>query len=265
MIRYRRFHSELKSFGLCNANPVGLIQTCLENVHLMGLPWWASIACCTIALRTICFPISLRIQRNAAKVSIVKPKLDDLSFKMREAKAHNDLVEVKRTTMEIQKLAKDHDLNPLKILFMPFVQAPLMISFFLAIKGISQAKVPSFMEGGLFWFLDLSVQDPLMILPCLSAFSFIMVMESGAETGTSAINANMRNIMRFIGLGMIPVTCSFPSGVFMYWLTTNLFSLIQTKVLTQGFVRLKLGLPEIQKKTLNFREQKVTLMDCFKI
>ena len=47
--------------------------------------------------------------------------------------------------------------------------------FFLAIKRMG--ALPSFHEGGAYWFTDLSVADPLYIMPLLSGATFLATVE----------------------------------------------------------------------------------------
>lgn len=40
-------------------------------------------------------------------------------------------------------------------------------------------KVPSFKNGGAFWFTDLSIPDARYILPVLTAMTFLITVEVG--------------------------------------------------------------------------------------
>ncbi|CAH1443971.1 unnamed protein product [Lactuca virosa] len=56
--------------------------------------------------------------------------------------------------------------TPLKGLF---IQGPVFVNFFLGIHNMVE-KVPSFQNGGISWFIDLTTADTFYILPCLTAF-----------------------------------------------------------------------------------------------
>lgn len=49
-------------------------------------------------------------------------------------------------------------------------------------------KVPSFKEGGAFWFIDLTTPDPLYRLPILTALSFLITVEVCVEFFLSNLN-----------------------------------------------------------------------------
>lgn len=44
---------------------------------------------------------------------------------------------------------------------------------------------------------------------------------------------------------MVPLTSSFPQGVFVYWITSNIFSLGQSTLLRQKNVKRIVGIPDM--------------------
>ena len=52
-----------------------------------------------------------------------------------------------------------------------------------------------------------------------------------------------RNFMKFVAIGIIPVTASFETGVFVYWLTSNFVSVTQTLLLRNPRIRAMVGMP----------------------
>ncbi len=63
-------------------------------------------------------------------------------------------------------------------------QAPLFISFFFALRRMSETY-PSFQSGGMMWFNDLSVVDPTYMLPVCASLTMLASIELGADTGQS--------------------------------------------------------------------------------
>jgi YidC/Oxa1 family membrane protein insertase len=57
-----------------------------------------------------------------------------------------------------------------------FLQAPIFISFFFAIRNMAE-KVPSFKEGGALWFTDLTTPDSFFILPVMSGLATLLTVE----------------------------------------------------------------------------------------
>ena len=106
----------LSSLGLCANTPVGLIQSILEALHMnAGLPWWGSIAICTIAFRTLMLPLILKGQINTARLNAIRPELEKIQAEMRELANTQDATKKSIAAMKFQKLLKDNNCHPLKV------------------------------------------------------------------------------------------------------------------------------------------------------
>lgn len=106
--------------------------------------------------------------------------------------------------------------------------------------------------GGMSWFTDLTVADPHYALPVLSALVFLGTIELGAADGMQGqpekMVSRMKWLMRCLAVGIVPFTLSLPSSVFIYWITSNIFSLAQTRVLKSRKVKEVLGVPDLEVK-----------------
>ncbi|XP_004864259.1 mitochondrial inner membrane protein OXA1L [Heterocephalus glaber] len=231
--------------GLGSYTPVGLIQNLLEFMHVdLGLPWWGAIAGCTVLARCLVLPLIVKGQREAAKIHNHVPEIQKFSARIREAKLAGDSAEFYRASMEMTAYQKKHGIKFFKPLILPLTQAPIFISFFIALREMANLPVPSMQTGGLWWFQDLTVSDPMFILPVAVTATMWGVLELGAETGMQSSDLQwMRNVFRVMPLVVLPVTIHFPTGVFVYWLSSNLFSLAQVSCLRIPAVRTVLKIP----------------------
>ncbi|XP_040596422.1 mitochondrial inner membrane protein OXA1L [Mesocricetus auratus] len=232
--------------GLGSYTPVGLIQNLLEFMHVdLGLPWWGAIATCTVIARCLVFPLIVKGQREAAKIHNHMPVMQKFSTQIREAKLAGDQAEFYKASIEMTRYQKKHDIKLFRPLILPLTQAPIFISFFIALREMANLPVPSLQTGGLWWFQDLTVSDPFYVLPLVVTATMWGVLELGAETGMQSSDLQfMRNIIRVMPLVVLPVTIHFPSAVFMYWLSSNLFSLCQVACLRIPAVRTVLKIPQ---------------------
>uniref|UniRef100_A0A2I3T0B5 OXA1L mitochondrial inner membrane protein n=1 Tax=Pan troglodytes TaxID=9598 RepID=A0A2I3T0B5_PANTR len=220
--------------GLGSYTPVGLIQNLLEFMHVdLGLPWWGAIAACTVFARCLIFPLIVTGQREAARIHNHLPEIQKFSSRIREAKLAGDHIECDSGVMKMFSLVKHAD------------TAPIFISFFIALREMANLPVPSLQTGGLWWFQDLTVSDPIYILPLAVTATMWAVLELGAETGVQSSDLQwMRNVIRVMPLITLPITMHFPTAVFMYWLSSNLFSLVQVSCLRIPAVRTVLKIPQ---------------------
>lgn len=205
-------YGDLKAMGLVHFTPVGGLETVLEAVHIStGLPWWATIAATTVMIRTALVPFIVKLQGNTARLHNVKPQLERLTENMKLAKETNDTAALARFSAQTQELFAKNDCNPLKSLVLPLLQAPVMISFYLALRDMANLPVPQFKEGGIGWFTDLTIADPTYVLPVASSLGFLAIMELGSEAGGVAQPKAMKNVMRVMAVAMVPLTMNFPS------------------------------------------------------
>lgn len=131
--------------------------------------------------------------------------------------------------------------------FVPILaQMPIFMSFFFGLQRMA-TDYPSLASGGMLWFEDLTVADPTYGLPLLASLSFLITIELGGEAGQQQQNPGqaktMKNVMRAMAVGMVPLTMAMPCSVFMYWITSNTFSCIQTATLKLPGVKAALGIP----------------------
>ncbi|XP_048373475.1 mitochondrial inner membrane protein OXA1L [Sphaerodactylus townsendi] len=235
-----------QELGLGCYTPVGLIQNLLEFLHVdMGLPWWGAIVAGTVAARCLVFPLIVKGQREAVKLNNHLPQINELTARMNEAKRSGNKFDFAKAYSDLAVYQKAHDINPLRGFLVPLVQAPIFISFFIALRKMAELPVPSLQTGGLWWFTDLSAADPLYILPLTVTVTMWAILELGAESGVSNPNLRvMKTVFRVMPVVILPLTISFPTAIFTYWMTSNLFSLVQVAVLRIPAVRDRLRIPE---------------------
>ncbi|XP_051573965.1 mitochondrial inner membrane protein OXA1L-like isoform X1 [Myxocyprinus asiaticus] len=238
--------SSLAELGLGSSTPVGLIQNLLEFMHIgIGLPWWGAIVAGTIIARCAVFPVIVKGQREAAKLNNVLPEMTELTNRMNEAKQSGNKFEFSKAYTNLMMFQKKHDVNPLRGFLVPLVQAPIFISFFIALRKMAYLPVPSLQAGGLWWFTDLTASDPFYILPIAVTGTMFAILELGAESGVDNPNLRaMKTVFRIMPFVILPLTINFPTAVFTYWMTSNLFSLGQVALLRHPAVRQKFHIPE---------------------
>eukprot|EP00045_Choanoeca_perplexa_P007019 m.61612 g.61612 ORF g.61612 m.61612 type:complete len:410 (-) comp13892_c0_seq2:73-1302(-) len=236
---------EVVDAGLGGMTPVGLVQQLVEFTSAMGgLPWVGGIVATTVLMRTIMLPVVFGSMRNNTKLMNLQPEMQLHSGRMRECQTRNDHEGASRAAANLQALFKEHNVHPLKGLLPLVLQAPVFISFFMALRGMATLPLESMQHGGALWFPDLTAADPYYILPVTASLTMLATIELGSE-GVKQQNSNMKNIFRVLSVAMLPVTISFPTAIFVYWCTANFFSLGQVALLKIPGLKGALGIPEM--------------------
>lgn len=78
---------------------------------------------------------------------------------------------------ELAAFMKEKEVNPIKGLIVPLCQAPIFMSMFFGLRGMTNVPVESMMNGGLFWFKDLVLPDPYYILPVLTCATMYLTIK----------------------------------------------------------------------------------------
>jgi YidC/Oxa1 family membrane protein insertase len=185
----------------------------LQTFHDWGAPWWLSIMMLTVVVRTFLFPLTIRQVKSMRKMQDLKPAMDELR------KEHKD--DPQKLQQEMMKLYSERGANPLGGCLPIFVQLPIFLVLYYTIREFD--RLESFRTGGLLWFQDLTVYDPLYILPVL----YIATMMVSQEIAMKNTAPEQKKIMRFLPLVFGIVLLRFPAGLFVYWVTSNVISIVQ--------------------------------------
>lgn len=227
----------------------GILQNLLEFVHVStGFAWIASIAVASIMIRVTLFPLMIKSIRNTSKLAVINPIIKRHMAELTQANKEGDTAAASQAQMSIQKLFKDHNVQPLMSILPVFIQMPVFIFFYYALNGMVQLPVPGMETGGLFWFTDLTAGDPRHILPLATSIMTLINFEIGAEVGASQ-GSTMNPAVKMLFRGLMCVvpyfTWNFPTAIFGFWFTSSLFSLIQGFVFRSPAMRMKLKLPPL--------------------
>ncbi|KAL2902777.1 Mitochondrial inner membrane protein OXA1 [Bienertia sinuspersici] len=237
--------SEIAIAAADSAYPVAALQYVIDSVHsFTGLNWWASIALTTLMIRGLTVPFLINQLKATSKLSIMRPRLEEVKEEMQAKGDDPDAIQEGRQKMNA--LFKEYGVTPFTPLKGLFIQGPIFISFFLAISNMAE-KVPSFKDGGAFWFTDLTTPDALYIFPVLTALSFLITVEFNMQEGMEGnpVAGTMKKFSRGLAVVTVPFTMSFPKAIFCYWITSNVFSFAYGSVLKIRGVKKALGVPEI--------------------
>lgn len=188
----------------------------------LSLPWWLAIVLLTVVVRTLLFPLTVRQVRSMRAMQELRPELDKIRNKYKDNR--------QKQQEEQMKLFQERKVNPLGGCLPILLQMPIIIGIFYAVREFGgdplrniPPEYPSFRTGGLFWFQDLSVYDPYLILPILSAVTMLASM----EITNKSMEPQQRWLMRLMPIGITVFLWRFPAGLFVYWITSNIVTLAQ--------------------------------------
>ncbi|KAI3935147.1 hypothetical protein MKX01_031414 [Papaver californicum] len=233
--------------------PVAALQYLIDGFHNllpMGAPlpdhpnWWLAIVLSTLFIRTATVPLLIEQLKSTSKLSLLRPRLEEIKEQMSDSAA--EPISMAEGQQRMKALFTEYGVTPFTPLKGMLIQGPIFISFYLAITNMVE-KMPSFKEGGAFWFTDLTTADPLYILPVVTALTFLISVEFNMQDGLQGNPAaqTMKKVSRGFAVFMIPLTASFPKAIFCYWITSNVFTLMYGLVIKLPAVRKLFNIPTI--------------------
>eukprot|EP00092_Neocalanus_flemingeri_P006572 GFUD01007085.1.p1 GENE.GFUD01007085.1~~GFUD01007085.1.p1 ORF type:complete len:432 (+),score=101.77 GFUD01007085.1:42-1337(+) len=237
------------SMGLGHAWPSGWMQTVLEFVHIdIGLPWWQTIGLTTIALRCVVLPVMVIAQKNMVNMNEHQPAMQKLQVQAQLASVKGNIDEAAFANKCLYNYMMTNNCHPVKTLFPIMCQASFFTSMFFGLRGMVNVPVQSLSSGGILWFTDLSIADPTCVLPVLTASTLFLQLYLGADgINLDTMPPIVKKLMFAMPLISIPVMINFSSALNVYWLTNNMISLVQSRVMKRPAVRTYLGIPEMTK------------------
>ncbi len=194
----------------------------------LGAPWWLSIVLLTVIVRSLLFPLTVKQVKSMRAMQDLKPEMDKVRAQYRD--------NVQRQREEMAKVYQDRGVNPLGGCLPILVQMPIFIGIFYVIRQfggyrmgdkVVPPRFESFHEGGILWFQNLSNADPTYLLPIISAVTMLGATEITAKN----LDPQQRWLMRLLPIGFTAFLLNFPAGLFVYWITSNLVTLVQNYVI----------------------------------
>ncbi|BEI79508.1 hypothetical protein CcaverHIS002_0100370 [Cutaneotrichosporon cavernicola] len=241
--------SDLKLMGLDHSwySLPGWLCDSLVGMHsITGLPWWGSIIALTLTMRMMLFPLLVRTTKHNVRMAAVSPQFQGIMQRMKQSQAEGDQMGSALAQQNLRTLMKEHDVSPFRGMILPLVSMPLFISLFFGLRKLAALPLPQLREGGFGWVMDLTVPDPLYILPITSLAFQILVFGMGADSPAASSQRTMAHFRNFFLVAsplMLIFVSKMPAAVLFYWTTSNMFTALQAWTIRQPFVKRMLNIP----------------------
>ncbi|NLN48196.1 MAG: membrane protein insertase YidC [Clostridiales bacterium] len=181
----------------------------------------------TIITKILLLPINIKQTQSTNKMNEINPKMKAIQTKYK-----NDKEKMNEKLME---LYKEEKYNPAGGCLPLVIQLPIIIALFRVLQGPTKfVFTPEQFDAiskSFLWLPDLGLPDKLYILPVLSALTTYFQMNMVA--GKTATDPNMKTMNMIMPLMLGWITIKFPSGLAMYWVVGNLFTIAQQYLMTK--------------------------------
>ena len=188
------------------------LHTLLSFIQGIVVNWGLAIICLTFIVRGAMYPLTKAQYTSMAKMRMLQPKLTAMRERIGDDR--------QRMSQEMMELYKKEKVNPLGGCLPIILQMPIFISLYWALMESVELRHSPFFG----WITDLSAQDPYYILPLLMGASMFLIQKMSPTTVTDPMQ---QKIMTFMPVMFTFFFLFFPSGLVLYWLVSNIVTLIQ--------------------------------------
>ena len=180
----------------------------------------------SLAIRFIAYPVTKKTAMQSELIKKAQPELDRIQKKYKDKQDQESMM---KQNQEMLMVYQKYNINPMSGCLFSMLQLPLFIAFFEAVQ-----RTPAIFEDK-FIGLQLGTTPSVGITSETFYMYLLLVLIIGASTYFSfKMNSagNMQDpsmkMMPYMMTGMIVITSLFmPSGLGIYWITSNVFTIIQ--------------------------------------
>ena len=191
-----------------------ILRSILNWLHLSaGLPWAWSIVVLTILVRIVLVPLMVRQIHSMQSLQVHAPEMKAIQQKWKHDR--------QRQNEELMKFYRENKINPAASCLPIIAQIPVFFSLYLVLRNF--AKHPP--SGSLDWLHLVDITEPVRHGwgPLLLVIYVVSQLTSSWYMSTTMQGAQ-RWMLMVLPVAFVPFLISFPSGLMIYWLTTNLWT-----------------------------------------
>lgn len=225
---------ECKDFSITSGKYEGLWTSLFVKPLAFILIWLGnlvknnaiSIIIVSIAIRLIAFPLTKKTAMQSELIKKAQPELNRIQKKYANKQDQESMI---KQNQEIMMVYQKYKINPISGCLFAFIQLPIFIAFFEAIQ-----RTPVIFEDK---FLGLQLgTTPAIGITSSTFYAYLIIMIIIGATTFFSFKLNSTGNMEDPSMKMMPtmmtvmiiVTALFmPSGLGIYWATSNLFTIVQ--------------------------------------
>jgi YidC/Oxa1 family membrane protein insertase len=188
----------------------------------MGLGFGVAIILLTFVTRIVILPLSIRQIKSMRALQAYAPQIKRLNERYKD--------DPQRKQRELMSFYRDNNINPLASCFPLLLQLPVFFALFQLLRSDEfKEEVLAFGDPGFLFIPDLTEKTTGAVLVVLIVIYAVTMIASMAISAAQAEGAQ-RALLFILPIVFIPFIVSFPAGLIVYWITTNVWTIGQQYV-----------------------------------
>jgi YidC/Oxa1 family membrane protein insertase len=208
--------------------------------HVVGGSWGLAIIGLTIVVRLILLPLTLKQFKSMQALQRLQPEIKALQAKYKGDK--------QRLNQEMMKFYQENKVNPLGSCLPLVAQMPVFIALFYMLRtDLKHDICPAISQYVNLHHTSVANTSCDQVDPGSAKFLFIpdlthkatgavlitlILLYVGSQLASSLLmtvsaDANQRRLMLILPLIFVAFIINFPAGLIVYWITTNIWTMVQ--------------------------------------
>ncbi len=201
-----------------------VLTSVLEWLHgTIGLPWAWAIIGLTVIVRMLLVPLTIKQIHSMQKLQVVAPQLKALQQKYKHDK--------KRQQEEVMNFYRENKVNPAASCLPIVLQIPIFIALFFVLRDFEDEVWRPKYPGSELGFLNVVPDITADINSHWSGYLLLVLYVASQVLSTLLMAATLEKTQRVIFIALpflfVPFILTFPTGLLLYWVTTNLWTIGQ--------------------------------------
>ncbi len=196
--------------------------------------WGWAIILFTLLVKIVLFPLSYKGMMSMQKLKDLAPKMKELKEKYKGDPA--------KMNAQMMQMYKKHGANPMGGCLPLILQIPVFFALYRVLLNAVE------LEGApwILWIENLAQMDPYFVLPVLMGASMWFQQKITPSNFTDPLQ---EKIFKWFPVIMTIFFIYFPSGLVLYWLVNNLFTIAQQYFINYMYAKQKDAAALAHKKT----------------
>lgn len=192
-----------------------------------------SLVLISVIIRLITFPLTKKTALQSESMKKAQPEIDRITKKYKDKQDQESMM---KQSQEMMMVYKKYNISPMSGCLFAMLQLPLFIAFFEAVQ-----RTPAIFEGQ---FLGLHLgTTPVVGITSGTFIAYIILMLLIAGTTFYSFKMNLSGTELDPSMKMMPIMMSsiiiitalfMPSALGIYWVTSNLLTIIQNIVVKRS-------------------------------
>jgi YidC/Oxa1 family membrane protein insertase len=189
----------------------------------------------TFIIKAVMFPLTWQQIKSQRAMMMLQPELKKI-----QKKYGKDRVKLQEETMRIYR---EQNVNPVAGCLPLLIQMPIWFALYQALQHLATNEV--MFQQGFLWIENLALPDnlpwtlpgsdtpiPNPLLPVLTAFTQLIIQRMMTPPTMDPQQQQMNKAMQFMPIMFLFFSFNFPAGLVLYWVASNVFSMVQQYFLT---------------------------------